>query len=134
MDFDTNDSINPELPELEQEEDQALPAVDVRHVGPVKMHRLPARIAYSRNVNVVASSDPVTLENIASEDLRRSYIKVVCTGNPIFIGHTKQDVADGVAAILPINTLIELPTSAPVWVRGSGGAAVVSYWIGNWAD
>lgn len=131
-DFDTNNSIDPDLQELQQE-DAGAPVVPVRQVGPAHVHTLAARHAYSGFVNVSDTTNPP--ECIASEDLRRRYITIVCTGQPVFVGHEKQDVINGRAAILPINTPLTLPTTAQVWVRSAAvGAAVVSYWVGNWAD
>lgn len=134
-DFDTNDSINPGVEDLQQEEEARDIAVSVRHVGPVLTHELPARVAHSRSVNVTESSDPALLEIIASEDLRRKFFTIIVTGQPCFVGFEKQDVASGVAGILPVNIPLTLPTAAPVYVRAATvGTAVVSYWSGNWAD
>lgn len=132
-DFDTNNSINPDLEELLQEDAGHQPVVPVRQMGPAPVQTLAARHAYSGSVNVTETTNPP--ECIASEDLRRRYITIVCTGVPVFVGHEKQDVINGRAAILPINTPLTLPTTAQVWVRSAAvGAAVVSYWVGNWAD
>lgn len=135
MDFDTNESINPDTEALQQEDLPGEPVVPVRQIGPMLTHELPARVAYSRSVNVTESGDPAMLEIIASEDLRRKFLFVSVTGQPCHVGFDKQEVASGVAGILPIGMLLPLPTSAPVWVRAAAvGTAVVSYWVGNWAD
>lgn len=138
MDFDTNDSINPDIEDLHQEDQESWPGepvVPVRQVGPALTHELPARVAHSRTVNVTEASDPALLEIIASEDLRRKFFFVIVTGQPCHVGFEKQDVASGVAGILPVGVLLPLPTSASVYVRAAAvGTAVVSYWVGNWAD
>lgn len=133
--MDTNDSINPDVPELLQEEQDAVPHAMVKHVGPIEAHPLPARVAHSRTIRVTDSSNPANLEIIASEDHRRQYVTVICTEQAIHIGHDKQMVADGTAGILPPEISLTLPTSAPIWVRSFDPAgAQVSYWIGQWAD
>lgn len=136
MDFDTNDSLNPETDELlQQDHGGPLLPVMVQVDGSVRVHQLPPRVAHSRNVPVALSSDPALVEIVAAEDPRRQYCKIICTGNPVFIGHDKQAVAQGTAGILPVGVPLELPTSAPIYAASaSGGAAVVSYWTGEWAD
>lgn len=124
------EAIGPDVAELEQYDTG--PAVDVRMAGPVRTHALPARVAHSRNITVTDVSQP---EQIGNEDLRRSYCTIIATGQPIYVGHDKQAVLDGTAAILPVSIPLTLPTAAPVYVRAAAvGAAVVSYWAGQWAD
>lgn len=131
-DFDTNDSINPDVEDLLQEDGQGEPVVPVRHVGPVRVHQLPARMAHSGTINVSDVSDRA--EDLA-EDFRRSYITIICTGQPVFVGHEKRAVQTGVAGILPINVPLTLHTSAALYFRSTNVAgSVVSYWAGNWAD
>lgn len=134
-DFDSEDSINPGVDELLQEDQDGTPHALVRHVGPITAHVLPARVAYSRTINVSNSADPANLEIVGSDDPRRQYVAIVCTGNPIFVGHDKQMVADGIAGTLPTNLVLPLSTTAPIWVRSTNAAgSSVSYWIGHWAD
>lgn len=124
-------AIEPDVDELLQE-DLGPEAVPVKPVGPVGVHELPARIAYSRNLSVTDTQAP---EQIANQDLRRKYLVIVCTGQPVFVGHDKQSVLDGTAGILPVNLVLPVPAGVPVWVRAAAvGTAVVSYWSGNWAD
>lgn len=135
MDFDTNNSVNPDIEELQQEDHDGAPAVPVCITGPALTHELPARVAHSRNVNVTESSDPALLEAVASEDLRRKFFFIIVTGQPCHVGFEKQEVASGVAGILPVGVVLPLPVTTPVWVRAAAvGTAVVSYWVGNWAD
>jgi hypothetical protein len=127
------EAIEPELDEVLQEEGPV--AVPVHHTGPVGVHELPARLAFSRNLSVPTTTDPGLVEQIANEDLRRKYLYVSCTGFPVVVGHDKQMVADGTAGILPVGFLLPLPAGVPVYVRSTGaGPAVVSYWAGYWAD
>lgn len=138
QDFDTNHSMNPDLEDLQQEEADAyaVAPVAVRVAGGVRVHQLPPRVANSRSLTVTDSADQTALEIIASEDPRRQYLVVSCQTQPVYLGHSKQDVAAGVAGILPTGVLLHLPTSAPVYVRCAtvGQTAVVSYWTGEWAD
>lgn len=134
-DFDENDSINPDLDDLQQDNLANLPAVDVRLTGPALTHELPARVAHSRNINVTDSATPEVIEQVANEDLRRKFLYISVTGFPCFVGFEKQSVIDGTAGILPVGQVLPLPTAAPVYVRAAAvGTAVVSYWAGNWAD
>lgn len=121
MDFDTNDSINPEIDDLLQDDGAKDPAVDVRVIGSMRTHKLPARVAHTRNLTISASTDPALLEHVANEDLRREYLFVSVTGQPVFIGHDKQMVADGTSGILPVGSVLALPTSEPAWARAAGG-------------
>jgi hypothetical protein len=135
MDFDTGDAVNPDMPGLLQEDEAAVPAVDVRPVGPIRTHVLPARVAHSRNISVTEDPNPAMLEIIASEDLRRQYLAVIVSGQPVIIGHDRHQVAEGVAGILPVGIMLYLHTAAPVFVRSAtAGTAIVSYWTGQWAD
>lgn len=135
MDFDQDDSMNPDVEDLLQEDQDHDPHALVRHVGPIQAHVLPARVAYSRSINVTDSADQTNLEIVGSDDPRRLYVAILCTGNPVFVGHDKTTVATGVAGILPINMVLYLPTTALIYVRSTNVAgSVVSYWVGQWAD
>lgn len=138
MDYDTNDSLNPDTGELLQQEDSGpLMPVHVSVDGSVRVHQLPPRVATTRNVTIGdGSGGPDTFECLAAEDPRRQYFYVSCTGNPIMIAHDKQSLTQGIGAILPVGLLLPLPTSAPIYAKCNVGAAtsVVSYWSGEWAD
>jgi hypothetical protein len=135
MDFDTNDSVNPDVEDLLQEDQGGSPHALVRHVGPINAHVLPARLAHSRSIRVTDSASPANLEIIASEDQRRQYVAIICTEQAIFVGHDKQMVADGLSGILPPGIPLYLPTTAEIWVRSFDPAgSQVSYWVGQWAD
>lgn len=126
--------MDPELAEVLQEDD-TYPAVRVRVCEPIQVNELPARVMHSRSISVtnVATSD--SLEIIGSEDLRRKWMFVSTTGQPVFIGPDKQAVLDGIAGILPVGGILPLPTGTPLYVRAAAvGTAVVSYWAGYWAD
>lgn len=126
------DAIEPGLDEVMQEEYHG-PAVPVRLSGPITVNELPTRDAVSRNIGVTDQTNPP--ECIANEDLRRKFLYITVTGQPCFVGFDKQSVANGSCAILPVGTLLPLPTGMPIFVKAaSAGAAVVSYWAGNWAD
>jgi hypothetical protein len=132
------DAIQPGIDELLQEEYPG-PAVPVRPVGPVPIHKLPARVSTSRLLTVaadVSGDTSAAAENIATDDLRREYLTIICTGNPIIVAHERQAAIDGTGAVLPVNIALTLPTGVPVWVRCATPAASsqVSYWSGNWAD
>lgn len=132
-DYDTHGAIEPELGELFQEDTGTL-EVPVRLGKPVGAYNLAARILHSYNAAVAQTSDPALLEQIGTEDMRRMFVTIICTGNPIFIGPDKQLVANGRAGILPVGVPITLPVTTPLWCAGSGGNATVSVWVGNWAD
>lgn len=131
------EGIEPDIDQLQQEEYRG-PAVPVRLTGPVTANELPTRDSTSRSINVaqtIAGSAADAAEQIATADPRRKYLTVLCTGNPILIGHTKQEVLDAVCGVLPVGVPLNLPTSEPVWVRSTAaGGSVVSYWSGCWAD
>ena len=132
------DAIQPGVDELLQEEWPG-PAVPVRPVGPVETHKLPARVSTSRLLTVAADvggDTTAAVENIATDDLRREYLYLVCTGQPLIVAHEKQAAIDGTGAVLPVNVLLTLPTAVPVFVRcaTAGQSSQVSYWSGNWAD
>lgn len=136
-DYDA-EAINPGYDDLLQEVYEG-PAVAVRQVGPVTVHELPTRVATSRSLNVsdTLTTDPgAAAEQIAAADLRRKKITILASAQPIFVGHTRQEVVNGTAGILPAGIPLTLTTSAEVWVRCSavGQTAVVSYWSENWAD
>lgn len=123
-----------DVDDLRQRDDDRYPAVRVKHEGPVLGHELPARTAYSRSVTVTTAADPNTLEQIAAGDPRVKYVVLLATDQPIYVGHDKQDVANGICGVLPAGIPITLPTSAPIWVRATTAPAIVSWWAGNWAD
>lgn len=128
----SDDAVNPELPDLLQEDASALPAVKVKHAGPVQAQAVPSKYGYSRTVNVTNVADSL---EIIPEDPRRSYITFYATGSPVYIGHSKQDVLSGVAGILPTQRDLTLYTSAPIYILCTNvGPAAVSYWTGQWAD
>lgn len=128
----SDDAVNPDLSELLQEDQETLPAVDVRHRGPVQAHVLPARDGYSRSVSVTNVADSL---EIIPADPRRAYVTFLVTGTPVYLGHDKQAVLSGVAGILPIGTALTLRATAPVYILATtAGPAVVSYWVGQWAD
>lgn len=131
-DFDTNDSMNPGLDDLlQQDQDRELHA-PVKVIGAVRNHPLPARNAFSRNVLV--SNAEGQLECIP-EDLRRQYITIWCTAQSVFVGHDKQSVLNESAGILDTGRELTLHTSAEIWIRGTVAAvSTVSYWTGQWAD
>jgi hypothetical protein len=134
IDHGGDDAMLPEdIDDLRQRSDD-YPAVRVKHEGPQLHHVLPARNAYSRNVTVQSTADPTQLEQIAAGDPRIRYIIILASTNPVYIGHDKQSVADGICGILPVGTSLTLPTSAPIWVRSTTATAIVSWWAGNWAD
>lgn len=132
------DAIEPDYDDVQQS-DEAVEAVRVKTVGMTLVHELPARVANSRSLSVsdVLQADAAAaIETLGDGDDRRKYLKLICTGQPIYVGHDKQSVLAGTAAILPAGLLLELPTSAPIYVRCATPAqtAVVSYWAGYWAD
>lgn len=131
-DVTSDDAVNPELPDLLQQDQEALPAVEVRHRGPIQAQNLPARDGYSRTVSV--TNNPDSLETIPA-DPRRSYITFYITGSPCYIGHDKQAVLSGIAGILPVQRDLTLNTAAPIYILcTNAGPAAVSYWVGQWAD
>lgn len=134
-DYDTNHAIEPDLPEVYQEDGPAT-AVDVRVRGPVSVNELPARVGNSRNIVATDSADPANLEQIATEDPRRKWLFVSVTGNPCYVGFDKQMVANGQVGILPVGIMLPIPVTEPVWVRCAtpAGTSVVSYWAGHWAN
>lgn len=128
----TDDAVNPDLAELRQDDQEELPAVAVRQRGPIQAQVLPARGGYSRTVDV--TNNAASLE-IIPEDLRRAYITFYVTGSPVYIGHDKQAVLSGIAAILPTQRDLTLYTTAPIYILcTNAGPAAVSYWVGQWAD
>lgn len=128
---DTNDSLNPDLPDLLQRDQERLPAVDVRPVGPVLTQELPAPRAYSRYVSLTNNPD---LIEVIPADPRRKYITIITTA-AIFVGHDKLSVVNGIAGRLPANRDLTLWTSEPIYMLAAGAGAVdVGYWIGSWAD
>lgn len=128
----SDDAVNPELDELLQRDQETLPAVDVRHRGPIQAQVLPARTGYSRTVNVTNVADTI---EIIPEDPRRAYITFYVTGSPVFIGHDKQAVLSGIAGILPVQRDLTLYATAPIYILcTNAGPAAVSYWVGQWAD
>jgi hypothetical protein len=132
------DSIEPDFADVQQYEEPA-EAVRVKTVGMTLVHELPARVANSRTLTVADAQQGdagAAVEIIGDGDERRKYLKILCTGQPIYVGHDKQSVIAGTAAVLPAGVLLELPTSAPIMVRCATPAqtAVVSYWAGYWAD
>lgn len=130
-DYDTNDSLNPELPELLQRDQDRYPAVDVRTIGAVRTQEMPATSSYSRYVQL--TNNPDTME-IVPADPRRKYITIVVTA-AIFIGHDKLSVVQGTAGRLPANRDVTLYTTAPIYMRSDGAGPVdVGYWVGSWAD
>lgn len=136
-DYDA-DAVSPGADNVLQEVYEG-PAVAVRQVGPVTVHELPTRVATSRSINVtdVIQSDPGSAaEQIATYDPRRKSITILAATQPIYVGHSKQDVVNGTAGVLPAGIPLTLNTSAEVWVRCSaaGQTAVVSYWSQLWAD
>lgn len=123
--MDTNDSINPGLEDLQQEDHDDAPAVDVRHVGPLRVHQLPSRVANSRSVTLSSTADdPTLVEVIAAEDLRRDYLAISVTGQSAYVGHDKYSVARGISGILPPGAILMLPTSEPVYARAAGASGV----------
>lgn len=132
------EAIEPDLDELQQTAPH-IEAVAVRQIGPVQTNAMPARIANSRNLNVsdvsAAGAPGDAIETIGDNDDRRMYLVVMCTGQPIYLGHDKQSVLQGTAGILPVGVPLRLDTAAPMYVRAAlAGVAVVSYWSGYWAD
>lgn len=132
------DSIEPGLGDVQQTDPYG-EVVRVATVGMTLVHELPTRVANSRNLTVsdVLQGDARgAVETIGDGDDRRKYLKVICTGQPVFCGHDLQAVIQGTAAILPVGIVLDLPTSAPVYVRCATAASssVVSYWTGYWAD
>lgn len=129
----TDDAIDPQLGELEQQ-DIPFPPVIVEPRGPVQTHELPARHGTSKTINVSNVAD--NAETLGGEDLRRKWIKILCTGQAVRIGFSKKDVASSdTSGVLPINTILTLETSEAVWVCSTNAAgSVVSYWTGSWAD
>jgi hypothetical protein len=132
------ENIEPGMDAVQQQRYDG-PAIPVRLDGPVQTHELPARRATSRNLTVAdaASGDAAAAcEQIGSKDLTRKYLYVLCTGQPIYIGHSRQEAAGNTAGILPVNVPLPMPTGMDIWVRcaTAGQSAVVSYWSGNWAD
>lgn len=136
--FDTNDSLNPDVDDLLQEEQDGALHAPVKVLGSVRVHELPARVAHSRSLNVAGAAgsvDPSLVEQIGNEDLRRKWLFVVAATNPVFIGFDKQNVADGISGLLPVGVVLPLPAAAPIFVRSNNAAgSIVSYWAGNWAD
>jgi hypothetical protein len=124
--------MNPELGELLQQDSAALPAVDVRHRGPIQAQILPARDGYSRTVSVTNVADSL---EIIPADPRRAYVTFYLTGSPCYIGHDKQAVLSGIAGILPVQRDLTLYSTAPIYILcTNAGPAAVSYWVGQWAD
>jgi len=136
--FDTNDSINPDLDELLQQEQDHNVRVPVQIDHAVRVHELPSLVAHSRNLNVAGAAagvNPDLVESIGPEDPRRKWMFILVETNPVFIGFDKQNVADGVSGRLPVGVVLPLPAAAPIFVRSTAaGGSIVSYWAGAWAD
>jgi len=132
QDFDTNDSMNPGVPELLQEDQDHELSAPVRVLGSVRTHELPARIGFSRQVFVNSTTIPP--ESLPA-DPRRKYVVIYCRTHGIFLGHDKQMVIDGTAAFLDSFVTLRLDTSDQLWFRGDNAANTeVNYWVGQWAD
>lgn len=132
QDFDTNDSMNPDLDDLLQRQQDGELHAPVKVIGPVRTTRLPARLGFSRSLAINNAAG--LCEGIAA-DPRRAYFIIYCTDQPIYLGHSKQSVLDGSAAILDTFFVLELATSDEIWIRGTNAAVSnVHYFLGQWAD
>lgn len=137
----------PDLDDLQQnnEHEPALKVpVNVVEIGPVQVHRLPARDAVMRSVTAVPGAGVMQL---VGKDLRRSRIVVWSQGEAdgdfIYIGVDKNEVESGTAAQmlatvvggLDHSVVLNMSHAMPLWVRNTGvNPVTVSFLAEYWAD
>ncbi len=131
--------VTPDLDELQQQ-DPAVPALDVEVVAPVQTHALPARTAIMHNV-VIGTN----VTQLFGQDLRRGRVLLwgVADAAALFhVGARPDEVEQGTCArilagatdgTIPAQVL-ELRHCEGIWAKADSSVVRVSFVLEQWAD
>lgn len=113
-----NDGAIPSQPEIAdvEQEPTAVVAISVKHDGPIRSHRLPARKASTQTVNVPLA--PITSRTFG-KDGRRNRVLIVSVDNPFYYATTKSGLASAsvtAAAAWPPNVPLPLENCDEVYL------------------
>lgn len=105
--------------------------VDVRGVVPVHTVGSRAGAHFSKGI-----PDDAVAVKLISSDNRRRVVRIVVTGQTVYIGTDQASCNQSVAFLVPTGVPIEITHIDDLWVRNpnAGTVATVSVMVENWAD
>lgn len=132
--IENTETVTPDLDEVEQQEsrrEMAETALPVHLDGPARVQQLPCRVSVMRSISLGS-----TTELIAGRDLRRARIVLVSADQPVYLGQTTTEVANGSGFLMPSGQPLELLNAATLYARCSapGMTTILSILIEQWAD
>lgn len=128
IDQGDQDATDPTVDQVQADQRNDMPAVPVRHEGPVLVHPLPARSGAARSYTITSAATPVL-----GRDERRKRAVVYSFTVGIAFGFTAGECQASTAAKWPIEKPLELENVDELWVRSTGGDTEVTVFDEHWS-